>query len=310
MNNEVIATLKDLTAGTVGGCAGIVAGQPLDTVKVRIQSQNLSNPLYKNALDCFVKTVRHEGPLALYKGMATPLLGNAPMQAVVFGAYGNMTRILDDYYPPAPKVTGVTTRPEYGKLYAAGSWAGVIQCVIATPAELIKCKLQVQVGDGTGEANKGSGRVAYKGPWDCAKQSIKKNGVMAGLFRGWWPTIWRDGPTYGLYFCTFEYFKYTLGPKDDTKAGVAVCLFAGGMAGVATWLFTYPFDVVKSVVQTLPDGTPGKEARMDVIAKKYYKLHGWRWFFQGLQPTLIRAVPTNAVTFLVYEYSLRIMGVR
>jgi hypothetical protein len=30
--------LKDLTAGIVGGCSGIVAGQPFDTVKVRLQA--------------------------------------------------------------------------------------------------------------------------------------------------------------------------------------------------------------------------------------------------------------------------------
>ncbi len=33
--------------------------------------------------------------------------------------------------------------------------------------------------------------------------------------------------------------------------------------------------------------------------------HGWRSFFRGLSPALIRAVPTNAVTFLMYETSSR-----
>jgi solute carrier family 25 carnitine/acylcarnitine transporter 20/29 len=44
---EAIATLKDLTAGTVGGCAGIVAGQPLDTIKVRMQTQDKANVLFR-----------------------------------------------------------------------------------------------------------------------------------------------------------------------------------------------------------------------------------------------------------------------
>ena len=54
---EWMNTLKDLTAGTIGGCSGIVAGQPLDTVKVRLQSTNS----FTGPLDCLVKTVRNEG---------------------------------------------------------------------------------------------------------------------------------------------------------------------------------------------------------------------------------------------------------
>lgn len=296
---EGLAIAKDLAAGTVGGCAGIVAGQPLDTIKVRLQSQDAARPLYRGTVHCFQTTISKEGVFALFKGMGTPLIGNAPMQGLVFGAYGQMMRALDTWRPTPVPVPGVTTKPDYVKLYAAGTWAGLIQCFIATPVELVKCKLQVQVEAAS------STKAQYTGPWDCIKKSVARNGVVPGLFRGFWPTIWRDGPSYGLYFCTFEYFKYTLGPKNGEKAGVSACLFAGGMAGIATWLSTYPADVIKSMVQTLPDGATAHEARMSTIAMKYYRLHGWRWFFQGLKPTLIRAVPSNAVTFLVYEYALR-----
>ena len=37
--DEWLTIVKDLTAGTVGGCASILAGQPLDTVKVRLQAR-------------------------------------------------------------------------------------------------------------------------------------------------------------------------------------------------------------------------------------------------------------------------------
>ena len=35
VSTGVVGVVKELVAGTVGGCAGIVAGQPLDTIKVR-----------------------------------------------------------------------------------------------------------------------------------------------------------------------------------------------------------------------------------------------------------------------------------
>ena len=35
---------------------------------------------------------------------------------------------------------------------------------------------------------------------------------------------------------------------------------------------------------------------------------GWRFYIQGLGPTLLRAFPTNAVLFVVYELSLHYLN--
>jgi len=282
----------------------------LDTIKVRIQSQ--LTPIYKGSFDCLVKTVRHEGFLALYKGMLSPVLGNAPLNAVVFGAYGNANRVLDHFFPQTKKLES----PSYWRLYSAGCWAGLMQCLVCTPVELVKCKLQ----------NQKEGKLIYKGTWDCVKQMVKANGLRLGLYRGWWSTVWRDVPSFGLYFVTYEYFKYELTPQNyekrwgtfgflpsrigmrdqpRDKPAVWAMLVAGGMAGITTWLSTYPFDVLKSSIQTLPDNTPLKEQRILHVARKMYQREGWTYFVRGLSPALIRAVPVNAVTFWIYEESLR-----
>lgn len=57
-----------------GFCAGFCAtmlGSPVDVLKTRVMNQkpNASGQLpYRGALDCAVQTLRHEGPLAFYKG--------------------------------------------------------------------------------------------------------------------------------------------------------------------------------------------------------------------------------------------------
>jgi solute carrier family 25 (mitochondrial carnitine/acylcarnitine transporter), member 20/29 len=38
---------KDLFAGSMGGVAQVLTGQPFDIVKVRMQNQSISNPMYK-----------------------------------------------------------------------------------------------------------------------------------------------------------------------------------------------------------------------------------------------------------------------
>jgi hypothetical protein len=46
-------------------------------------------------------------------------------------------------------------------------------------------------------------------------------------------------------------------------------LLAGSVAGLATWSVPYPFDVIKSQVQTLPLGTPKQDLKMWKIAQVY-----------------------------------------
>ena len=60
---EWVLTARDLCAGTLGACAGIVVGQPLDTVRVRMQAS--SAPL--GMIACIANTARHEGPAAFFK---------------------------------------------------------------------------------------------------------------------------------------------------------------------------------------------------------------------------------------------------
>ena len=93
--SELNMIIKDLTAGTIGGCMGIIAGQPFDTIKVRIQSAEMN--YYRNTFHCLTKTISEEGFFSLYKGMVSPLVGNAPINAIVFGAYGNAMRLLMSY---------------------------------------------------------------------------------------------------------------------------------------------------------------------------------------------------------------------
>ena len=47
----------------ITGAAGVLVGYPLDTVKVKIQTQDVRNgqALYKGTFDCFFKLVKNDG---------------------------------------------------------------------------------------------------------------------------------------------------------------------------------------------------------------------------------------------------------
>lgn len=53
-----------------GGMSQVIVGQPLDTIKVRLQ---LDQGRFKGAWDCTVQTVQKEGFFALYKGRVLDL---------------------------------------------------------------------------------------------------------------------------------------------------------------------------------------------------------------------------------------------
>lgn len=74
-------------------------------------------------------------------------------------------------------------------------------------------------------------------------------------------------------------------------------IISGGCAGIAAWLPCYPQDVIKSVIQS-------NQSRLTIskAAQKIYSTHGLKGFFKGLTPTMMRAFPANAATFLGYEF--------
>jgi solute carrier family 25 carnitine/acylcarnitine transporter 20/29 len=61
--------------------------QPFEIIKVRLQTQTQEARLYNGIVDCFKQIVTKEGPLALFKGSATPLIGVGFLGAIRFGIY-------------------------------------------------------------------------------------------------------------------------------------------------------------------------------------------------------------------------------
>ena len=54
----------------ISGFVTTVATSPVDVIKTRLMNDKSStkHALYKNSIDCLLKTVRNEGILALYRG--------------------------------------------------------------------------------------------------------------------------------------------------------------------------------------------------------------------------------------------------
>jgi len=301
---EVRDFVLDASAGTVGGVLGVMAGNPLDVVKTRMQAGRAA---YASTLACLRGIMRTEGVRGLYKGSLVASLGQAPNNFLTFGHYGFAMRVLERLSPPPPPPPGGgPAEPRLAHVYLAGSWAGAAQSVALAPFEHIKVQQQL-----IGEAG---GRKEPLTLMEATRTVYRAGGLFRGLMRGWVATAMRDVPTFGLYFAAFEgtkaayvsYARSQLAPGDATAVTVPnwVLLAGGAAAGVASWLFAVPADVIKSNIQGSPLSTPRHQLRFLTMARSLYAKHGARVFVRGLIPCIVRSIPVNAVTFAVYELTL------
>ena len=43
---------KSFISGGCGGMAAVIVGQPMDMIKVQLQNQSVTNPMYNGTFDC------------------------------------------------------------------------------------------------------------------------------------------------------------------------------------------------------------------------------------------------------------------
>lgn len=92
--------------------------------------------------------------------------------------------------------------------------------------------------------------------------------------------------------------------RKDLSAGRT--LFAGGMAGIFNWSVAIPADVLKSRLQTAPEGTYPNGIR-DVY-RQLVREEGMRALYKGATPVFLRAFPANAACFFGYEYAMKFLN--
>ncbi|KAI9724983.1 MAG: hypothetical protein M1812_000259 [Candelaria pacifica] len=113
---------------------------------------------------------------------------------------------------------------------------------------------------------------------------------------------------YGCWFLTFEYLMNAdarrNGIQREEVGSLKVAAY-GGLAGEMLWLGSYPFDVVKSKMQSDGFGDMRRYHGMRDCFRQTYVREGWRGFWKGIGPTLLRAMPVSAGTFAVVEATMR-----
>ncbi|BGP24182.1 carnitine acyl carnitine carrier, mitochondrial [Rhodotorula toruloides] len=260
------------------------------------------------------------------------MFGVALMNASVFTSYKYTMNLLSP--GDGQKEPGLI------EVAIAGAASGVFTSIITTPIDRLKI-LQQSV-----RPSPSSSPLPAFPARQPSLLSLVRSLSLSSLYRGWTATLLRD-IGYGPYFLTYEYvvrggsfglpFSWAEGERrhlkrdlrdelesevfgvgaEEEEGGAASAgrvLVAGGLAGIVGWGCTFPLDVVKTKIQSIPLPSllpPATLSPSSATASQYstilstirtsYREAGWRVFVAGLGPTLVRSVPVNMVTFAVFE---------
>ncbi|PSS09100.1 hypothetical protein M430DRAFT_37179 [Amorphotheca resinae ATCC 22711] len=297
----------DFWAGYFSGIAGLLIGNPLDVIKVRLQAGGASSKSPTTPSVPAPGTYRFSSARALVRGTAAPILSSGALNSILFVSYNRSTDFL--------KTGGADAQAGLWTTWIAGAVGGLATWVVSTPTEIVKCRTQVSPS-----------AASASNSWTIAKEILRTEGIR-GLYFGGVVTALRDSIGYGFYFWSYELSSRFLASRmkdrgmDSAGQEAAKVLLCGGLAGIATWVSVFPLDVIKTRVQTQVlqpgssspllgtgvsvDGTEHRRLGAIEIARNAYKKEGLGVFFRGLTICSVRAFIVNAAQFAVYEWIMR-----
>ncbi|KAL6058726.1 Mitochondrial aspartate-glutamate transporter agc1, variant 2 [Balamuthia mandrillaris] len=188
----------EVLAGCGAGASQVIFTNPLEIVKIRLQTQGeVRGAAPKSAL-----TICKElGPTGLYRGASACFLRDIPFSGIYFPAYAKLKEVFKD------------ESGHHGtlQLLAAGSIAGALAASTTTPADVIKTRLQVEAR---------LGETKYNGILDCFVQVLRQEGVTA-FFKGVVPRVFRSSPQFGVTLYAYEMLQQFFHSDDNGRVVVA-----------------------------------------------------------------------------------------
>lgn len=184
--------LSVLTGASAGATEAFVV-VPFELIKIRLQDR-ASAGKYNGMIDCVVKTIKAEGPLALYNGLESTLYRHILWNAGYFGCIFQVKTFL-------PKTTD--KRQGLWNDLVAGTIGGTVGTMLNTPMDVVKSRIQ--------NSPKVAGSTPkYNWAWPAVGTVMKEEGF-AALYKGFLPKVLRLGPGGGIllvvYGSVIDFFR-------------------------------------------------------------------------------------------------------
>jgi len=188
-----IDLLHEVIAGAGAGFCQVIATNPMEMTKIRLQMQATLPAAERQSFGQIVKTL---GVRGLYIGTVATLSRDVPFSLLFFPGYANLKAMTSD------KTTGSNS---IMSLLLSGGTAGALAAAAVTPTDVIKTRLQMA-----------GGKEKYKSFGNAFSVIVKEEGFSA-LYKGYIPRMAVVGPLFAITLLSFEALKAVYFPKPKKQ---------------------------------------------------------------------------------------------
>ncbi|ESQ54866.1 hypothetical protein EUTSA_v10027021mg [Eutrema salsugineum] len=189
---------RKIAAGLIAGGIGAAVGNPADVAMVRMQADGRlpvsQRRNYAGVGDAIRRMAKQEGVVSLWRGSALTINRAMIVSAAQLASY--------DQFKEGIVERGVM-KDGLGTHVVASFAAGLVAAVASNPVDVIKTRVMNMKVEAPGAV------APYNGAWDCAVKTVRAEGPMA-LYKGFVPTVCRQGPFTVVLFVTLEQVKKLL----------------------------------------------------------------------------------------------------
>ncbi|EGC41068.1 ADP,ATP carrier protein [Histoplasma capsulatum var. duboisii H88] len=290
----------DFMMGGVSAAVSKTAAAPIERIKLLIQNQDEMlktgrlDRKYNGIIDCFSRTAKNEGVVSLWRGNTANVIRYFPTQALNFAfrdTYKSMFNFKKDRDGYAKWMAGNL---------ASGGAAGATSLLFVYSLDYARTRLANDA-----KSSKGTGERQFNGLIDVYKKTLKSDGI-AGLYRGFGPSVLGIVVYRGLYFGMYDSIKPVLlvGPLEGSF--IASFLLGWGVttgAGIAS----YPLDTIRRRMM-MTSGEAVKYSSSFDAARKIAAAEGVRSFFKGAGANILRGVAGAGVLSIYDQVQLILFG--
>jgi solute carrier family 25 (mitochondrial carnitine/acylcarnitine transporter), member 20/29 len=273
--------VRSVIAGSIGGIGVCLLGHPLDTLKVHLQRQPQS-------ITAAARSIYLCGGFKeFYRGMSSPLAGQIIFNAIQFTALEQSKTFLRDHWNTQYSYSPVSLA------FTSGLITGIAVSLVECPIDLVKIQLQTRFHSFKqlqhSFSSSTTGNIAHISWWS----------TLRGIYRGLSATMIRNGPAVSFYFGSNELTKDWISQYWNINRNSTISLLcAGVVAGISYWLPFYPLDAIKSRIQLQE---PVHPLTYSQACRLIWQSNGFRGFYSGLVPCLLRTAPTSAACLFLYQ---------
>lgn len=170
----------------------------------------------------------------------------------------------------------------------SGGVAGAANIFTGFPFDTVKVRLQA------------SPHGTYAGPWDCARSIVKYEGVR-GLYRGLAAPLVGAALETGISYTVYTYTLARLTAPGELPTLSFAVPVAAGLAGIVLSFVLSPFELVKCRLQLGNSNSNHQYSGPRQCLQHLLRTEGPRGLTRGMQATIAREAPGNAIFFTVYE---------